>query len=230
MFQVKEVQKRYHCRGQEIAALDNVNFSIETGEYVALVGSSGSGKTTLLSILGAMLAPTSGEVLVEGKPLYQSSVAERARLRRARFGFVFQTFNLIPYLSALENVQAPMMLAGLPAAAQRAKAADLLGRFGLEDRLQHRPAELSVGQQQRVALARTLANDPSVILADEPTGNLDPQTRDGVLAALDAFHAEGRTIVVVTHDPAVASRAQRSLEMAAGKLVAPTKQAYRASA
>lgn len=219
MYSLTNVQKRYTKRGQHVDALCDVSLEIEPGEYLALVGASGSGKTTLLSILGAMLAPSDGEIRFDGQSLYQMTLRERANLRRQRFGFVFQTFNLIPYLTALENVQAPMMLCGIPHADQASKAASLLDRFDLGDRMHHKPAELSVGQQQRVALARTLANDPSIILADEPTGNLDPQTRNVVLATLDEFHREGRTIIVVTHDPAVAKRAQRRLSLSSGSIV-----------
>lgn len=230
MYCLTNVQKRYVRRGQHVDALCDVCLEIESGEYLALVGASGSGKTTLLSILGAMLAPSDGEVRFDGQSLYQMTVRQRANLRRQRFGFVFQTFNLIPYLTALENVQAPMMLCGIPQAEQASKAAGLLNRFDLGDRMQHRPAELSVGQQQRVALARTLANDPSIILADEPTGNLDPQTRDVVLATLDDFHREGRTIVVVTHDPAVAKRAERRLSLSAGRVLEDSATVLRRSA
>ena len=219
MYCLTNVQKRYARRGQQVDALCDVGLEIDSGEYLALVGASGSGKTTLLSILGAMLAPSDGEVCFDGQSLYRMTVRQRANLRRQRFGFVFQTFNLIPYLTALENVQAPMMLCGVAQADQASKAAGLLDRFDLGGRMHHRPSELSVGQQQRVALARTLANDPKIILADEPTGNLDPQTRDVVLATLDEFHREGRTIIVVTHDPAVAKRAQRRISLASGSIV-----------
>lgn len=218
MFQLDEVRKTYERRGQKIAALEAANLRIAAGEYVALVGPSGSGKTTLLSILGGMLAPSAGEMRLDGRPLYQLSVAERTGLRRDLIGFVFQTFNLIPYLTALENVQTPMLLAGVDPHAQKMRGMDLLERVGLADRMHHKPAELSTGQQQRVALARTLANDPRVILADEPTGNLDPAMREEVLAIFDTFHAEGRTIVVVTHDPSVARRAERTLRIEQGVL------------
>jgi putative ABC transport system ATP-binding protein len=218
MFELSDVQKTYERRGQRIAALESANLRIDAGQYVALVGPSGSGKTTLLSILGGMLAPTAGQMLLDGRALYQLSVAERARLRRELIGFVFQTFNLIPYLTALENVQTPMLLAGVDFSAQRMRGMDLLERVGLADRMHHKPAELSTGQQQRVALARTLANDPRVILADEPTGNLDPAMREEVLGIFDSFHSEGKTIVVVTHDPSVACRAERTLRIEQGLL------------
>ena len=148
-----------------------------------------------------MLAPTTGKVFLDGQSLYDLSVAARTGLRGRKIGFVFQTFNLVRYLTALENVQVPLYLAGLSPREQRERATAVLERVGLADRVHHKPSELSVGQQQRVALARTLANDPALILADEPTGNLDPQTREQVLGLFDEFHAEGRTIVMVTHDP-----------------------------
>jgi putative ABC transport system ATP-binding protein len=199
-----------------VTALRPTSVTITTGEFVAVVGPSGSGKTTLLSILGGMLAPTAGRVWFEKLSLYDLSVAARTALRRQRIGFVFQTFNLVPYLTALENVQVPFYLAGLRPKEQRRRAGVLLERVGLGDRVSHRPDELSVGQQQRVALARTLANDPALILADEPTGNLDPQTREHVLAMFAEFNGEGRTIVMVTHDPAAAARAQRTLRLEQG--------------
>lgn len=223
MFYLQNVRKTYERRGQRVTALAATELRIEQGEYVALVGASGSGKTTLLSMLGGMLAPTEGEVWLDGKSLYRLSLAERAELRRDRIGFVFQTFNLVPYLSSLENVQMPMVLSGRPADTQRMCAAALLSRVGLADRMHHKPCELSTGQQQRVALARTLANNPAVILADEPTGNLDPDMRSEVLEILEAFHGEGRTLVVVTHDPSVAARAQRALRLVAGSVEEPAE-------
>ena len=220
MFSLQQVRKTYTKHGTTVEALRPTDLEVAGGEYVALVGHSGSGKSTLLSILGGMLAPTSGTVLVDGKPLYSLSATERARLRRERIGFVFQSFNLIPYLTALENVQVPLVLQGTDPAVQRQVAGELLERLGLGERRHHKPCELSVGQQQRVALARTLANDPGIILADEPTGNLDPATREDVLAIFDRFHAEGRTVLVVTHDPAVAARAGRTLRLSDGSVSA----------
>jgi putative ABC transport system ATP-binding protein len=185
---------------------------------VAIVGPSGSGKTTLLSMLGGMLAPSGGRVLFEGESLFEVSVARRARIRNERIGFVFQSFNLVPYLTALENVELPLCLFGSEADVQRTRAAALLARFGLADRMDHKPAELSSGQQQRVALARTLVMDPPLVLADEPTGNLDAQARQTVLEALASFHREGRTIVLVTHDPAAAALASRCLRITSGQV------------
>jgi len=218
LFQLNDVQKSYSRRGEAVTALAAASLNIAAGEYVALVGASGSGKTTHLSILGGMLAPSEGRVLFEGQSLYDLSMVERAQLRRERIGFVFQTFNLIPYLTALENVQTPMLLSDVPEEVQRIRAMLLLERVGLGQRMEHKPSELSTGQQQRVALARTLANDPRVILADEPTGNLDPMMREEVLRILGEFNQEGRTIVVVTHDPSVAHHAGRVLRMVEGKV------------
>lgn len=216
MLRLEAVSKTFYRRGQAITALRPTTLEIAGGEYVAVAGPSGSGKSTLLTILGGMLAPTTGKVLLEGQSLYELSVTARTGLRGRKVGFVFQTFNLVSYLSALENVQVPLYLAGLSPCKQRERAMAVLERVGLADRVHHKPSELSVGQQQRVALARTLANNPALILADEPTGNLDPQTREQVLGLFDEFHAEGRTIVMVTHDPHGADRAGRTLRLQEG--------------
>jgi putative ABC transport system ATP-binding protein len=219
MFRLESVSKRYAHRESEVVALRPTSLEIATGEFVAVVGPSGSGKTTLLSMLGGMLAPTTGRVWLEDCSLYAVSAAKRAEVRRQKIGFVFQTFNLIPYLSALENVQIPLMLAG-PATPERGqRAMELLERVGLESRAGHKPSELSVGQQQRVALARTLVNDPAVILADEPTGNLDPESRRHVLEFFDELCCEGRTVVMVTHDPMAAEHAKRTIKLADGAVV-----------
>jgi putative ABC transport system ATP-binding protein len=211
MYRLQDVTKKYDRRGDAVVAFQCDRLEIGAGEYVAVVGPSGSGKTTLLSLLGGMLSPTSGQIWFDGQSLYDLPVAERTRIRRERMGFVFQAFNLIPYLTALENVQVPLLLTGLPTAEQRRLAAAQLERFGLSARLGHKPTELSVGQQQRVALARTLVNDPRLILADEPTGNLDPANRQLVLEILDESRSAGRTVVMVTHDPVAAQRAERQL-------------------
>lgn len=218
MFRLENVQKIYTRHGTAVAAFQCVALIIAEGEYVAILGPSGSGKTTLLSLLGGMLSPTQGRVWLGDHSLYDLSVAERAKLRRDWLGFVFQTFNLVPYLTALENVQVPLCLAGLSAKEQRDRGEAMLARFGLNDRLQHRPTELSIGQQQRVALARTLVSNPRVILADEPTGNLDPESRELVLNSLSECHREGRTVVMVTHDPIAAQRASRTLKLIGGNL------------
>lgn len=219
MLKLESVSKKYLLRGKTVNALDHVSLEVERGDFVSVVGQSGSGKSTLLLVLGGMLSPASGRVLVDGQSLYELRPAERATVRKKTVGFVFQTFNLIPYLTALENVQVSLFLAGVDEQAQQQRATALLERMGLTDRLDHKPPELSVGQQQRVALARMLANDPQVILADEPTGNLDPETADSVLTFLEEINREGRTVVMVTHDPNAAARAKRMLRLHEGKLV-----------
>lgn len=216
MYELRNVSKAYRKRQQEVVALRESSLTIHASEYIAVVGPSGSGKTTLLSLLGGMLAPDKGQVLLNGESLYELSAAQRTVRRQMQIGFVFQTFNLVPYMSALQNVEVPLYLAGVPIKEHRDRAASLLARVGLSDRLDHKPCELSTGQQQRVALARTLANDPTLILADEPTGNLDPESRATVLAMFDRFVVEGRTIVMVTHDPAAANRAARKLNLSNG--------------
>ncbi len=218
MFRLQNVTKTYSRRGAELTAIRAETLNIVAGSYVAVVGPSGSGKTTLLSMLGGMLSPTNGYVLLDDVSLYDLPIAARARIRRDKIGFVFQTFNLIPYLTAVENVQVPLCLGGVPASEQKAKAVALLERVGLADRIHHKPSELSIGQQQRVALARTLANSPAVILADEPTGNLDPESRRVVLDFFDELHRDGCTIVMVTHDPVAADRAQTWLHLENGMI------------
>ena len=219
MLRMENVSKSYQHRGGLVTALDQAHVHIPKGDFVALVGPSGSGKSTLLLMLGGMLSPSSGRVLLEDQSIYDLNANGRAALRRQKIGFVFQTFNLVTYLSALENVQIPLYLAGVDKAAQEAKAQQLLERVGLGDRLHHKPCELSVGQQQRVALARMLANDPAVILADEPTGNLDPETSHQVISFFEDVNREGRTIVMVTHDPRAAERAKRILRLANGAIL-----------
>jgi len=221
---MEEVSKSYKHRGQLVKALDGAAVHITKGDFVSVVGPSGSGKSTLLLMLGGMLSPTSGRVLLGDRSIYDLSSDRRARLRKESIGFVFQTFNLVPYLTALENVQIPLYLAGADEGAQEQTASALLERVGLGDRLDHKPTELSVGQQQRVALARMLANDPSVILADEPTGNLDPETADQVIGFFEDCNKEGRTIVMVTHDPKAAERAKRTLKLRDGKIISEQEQ------
>jgi putative ABC transport system ATP-binding protein len=218
MLKMENVTKAYKHRGQMVTALDNATVEIPRGDFVSLVGPSGSGKSTLLLMLGGMLSPSQGRILLEDESIYDMHPNQRAQMRRQKVGFVFQTFNLVPYLSALENVQIPLFLAKMDGPAQKERATSLLERVGLGDRIHHKPGELSVGQQQRVALARMLANDPAVILADEPTGNLDPETSQQIIGFLEEFNQEGRTIVMVTHDPRAAKRAKRLLRLNAGTI------------
>ena len=218
MIRLENVVRTYVRHGQTVTALHCKHLKIEMGEYVAVIGPSGSGKTTLLSLLGGMLSPTAGQIYLDDCSLYEQSVAVRSAIRLSRMGFVFQTFNLIPYLTALQNVQVPLSLKGDARDVQDSVATSMLCRFGLGDRLNHKPSELSVGQQQRVALARTLVNGPQIILADEPTGNLDPARREVVLKAFDDCHSEGRTILMVTHDLAAAAHAGRRLVLRDGSI------------
>lgn len=219
MLRMESASKSYRHRGKDIKALDNVTLEIPKGDFVAVVGPSGSGKSTFLLMLGGMLSPASGSVFVDEHSLYDLTAEGRARVRREKIGFVFQTFNLVPYLTALENVQIPLFLANLPEASQRERARNLLERVGLDDRLDHKPSELSIGQQQRVALARMLANDPPIILADEPTGNLDPENAQSVQVFLKQANDDGRTVVMVTHDMKAAQVAKRTLRLIEGRVI-----------
>ena len=219
MLRMENVSKTYRHRGQLVTALNGANAEIPEGDFVSIVGPSGSGKSTLLLMLGGMLSPSGGRVFLDDQSIYDLDANGRAQLRKQKVGFVFQTLNLVPYLSAIENVQIPLYLVGSDISSQQARAEELLTRVGLSDRMHHKPCELSVGQQQRVALARMLANDPAVILADEPTGNLDPETSRQVIDFLEEVNGEGRTVVMVTHDPRAAERAKRILRLDRGAIV-----------
>ncbi|MBF0544553.1 MAG: ABC transporter ATP-binding protein [Candidatus Riflebacteria bacterium] len=219
MLSLQNVSKHYSHRGKVVKALDNVSVEISQGEFVSIVGPSGSGKSTFLLMLGGMLSPTLGKIAISGELLYDLTSESRALFRRKNVGFLFQSYNLIPYLTALENVQVPLFLTGLSPNDQKEKATQLLTRVGLAERLDHKPSELSGGQQQRVALARMLTNSPKVILADEPTGNLDPETSEQILNFLEEIHKEGHTILMVTHDPRASKRATSILRLAEGKIV-----------
>lgn len=230
MLEMRSVTKQYKRRGVTINALDDVSLRVSPGEFVAIVGPSGSGKSTFLLAFGGMLSPTRGSVLVDGQALYDLPYERRSVLRREKIGFVFQTFNLVSYFTALENVQVPLFLAGRPGPEQRERAAALLEGMGLKDRLDHKPHELSVGQQQRVALARMMANDPPVILADEPTGSLDPENAESVIGFLAALHSRGRTILMVTHNAQTAGAASRALQLVNGRLLGFSEETSEAPA
>jgi len=216
MFRLEAVSKDYNHSGNLVNALRRVTLDVGKGDFVSVVGPSGSGKSTLLLILGGMLSPSSGRVFLDDRSLYDLNGDDRALLRQQTIGFLFQTFNLVPYLSALENVQIPLLLAGVDEDVQKNRASALLDRVGLAGRFDHKPSQLSVGQQQRVALARMLANDPKIILADEPTGNLDPAMTREIVQFLLEMNEEGRTIVVVTHSPEAAKSAKRTLRLEEG--------------
>ena len=218
MIVVENLSKTYQKHGQTVHALEAVNLHVPKGEFLAVTGPSGSGKTTLMNILGCLDRPTDGTYLLDGAAVSDLTGSSAADIRNQKIGFVFQSFNLISSMSALENVELPLLLRGVPRKQRRKTAREALSRVGLRERADHRPSELSGGQQQRVAIARVLAADPPLILADEPTGNLDAATGREILSILDGLHREGRTIVMITHDPAVAAAAPRTLRMENGRL------------
>lgn len=219
MYELKAVSKRYALSKRTVDALLDVRLVIETGEKAVVRGPTGGGKTTLLQLLGGLDRPTSGSVILDGNDLGRLSEAKVTAIRARSIGFVFQSFNLIPTLTAQENVEAALVPLGLRATQRRAKAAEALASLGLADRARHLPAELSGGQQQRVGIARALVKEPRVILADEPTGNLDEETRDEIIALLDNLWIErGLTLVLVTHDSRIAERAKRRITIRRGRL------------
>ncbi len=215
---VKDVHRNYHLGGHDIHVLKGVSLDVAHGERVFLCGASGAGKTTLLYVLGGLEKPTAGDVFIAGQPMYAASSRKRAQVRNQELGFVFQNYHLLPELTALENVMLPSLIGGKPA---RDRAKELLGRVGLGQRLQHLPTELSGGEQQRTALARALINDPSIILADEPTGNLDAATGQQIMELLFAVVEEAKkTLVVVTHDQNLAKLGERRMILKQGILEA----------
>jgi len=219
MIHIENAHKTYTHHAEEETALDRVTLKIEAGEFVSIVGPSGSGKSTLLLLMGGMLSPTSGTVSIDNTDIYDLPPNERSRFRGQHIGFLFQRFHLIPYLTAMENVMVPFLLQGDGGEAASQRATQLLSRVQLEQRFDHKPGELSVGQQQRVALARMLANDPPVILADEPTGNLDPETGGAIIDFLLELNKTGKTIVMVTHTPEAARMTSRSIRLTNGAFV-----------
>ena len=218
MLKAENISKTFVHRHNNVTGLKNISLEINKGEFVSITGPSGSGKSTLLLTLGGMSAPTEGKILWNYESVYHWDQAKRASWRGKTIGFVFQTFNLIPYLTVFENVSISLKFSGNGAASDSPDILALLEKMKLSDRLQHNPKELSVGQQQRVALARALVKNPQVILADEPTGNLDPETASEILALLQAMNNEGKTIVLVTHDPRIAKLAQRNVQIVDGEI------------
>lgn len=205
---ILDVVKEYRADGQAVRALDGVSLDVQAGEFVALVGRSGCGKTTLLNLAGAMDAPTSGDVVIDGASTQKLDDAGLTFLRREKVGFIFQSFQLLPTLSVVENVELPLLLAPLSKSERRQRAMTALRIVGLEDRSKHYPRQLSGGQEQRVAIARAVVTDPTVLVADEPTGDLDHQSAEEILTLMETFNKEfGKTIVMVTHDPRAAARA-----------------------
>lgn len=219
MIEISGVSKVYRTTHGEVRALDDVTLSIETGEFVALKGHSGSGKSTLLALLGGLAVANSGSVSVAGRDIGKLSSSERAQFREEQIGYVFQMFHLLPYLNVLDNVL--VATAATARAASRDYAKQLLTEFGMDNRITHRPGQLSAGERQRVAMARALLNRPKLLLADEPTGNLDEKNAEALLDFLGGFHQDGGTIVLATHDDRAADRAQRTIELSSGKVVTP---------
>lgn len=220
LIQLSGIRKEYPSGDSHIAVLKNIDLTIREGEMVAIVGASGSGKSTLMNILGCLDRPTDGSYQIAGRETAQLNADELAALRRERFGFIFQRYHLLSEFTALGNVEVPAIYAGEAPSARRDRAAALLSRLGMGERTDHRPSQLSGGQQQRVSIARALMNNPGIILADEPTGALDSQSGQEVLRILDELHAEGRTVIIVTHDLSIAERAQRVIEVSDGEIVA----------
>lgn len=218
MIRMKDVSKCYKLGGESIYALDHVSFEIKDGEYVAITGPSGSGKSTLMNIIGCLDVPDSGSYDLAGISTAKYSSRQLARLRNTHIGFIFQGFNLLGRLSALENVELPLIYQRMGRKQRRAQAEEALERVGLKDRMKHRPQQLSGGQQQRVAIARALASKPKLILADEPTGNLDSKTGLEIMDMFVQLHRQGNTIVLITHDANLAQHAQRSLHIVDGQI------------
>ncbi|NWG86873.1 MAG: ABC transporter ATP-binding protein [Hydrogenophilaceae bacterium] len=223
MIELTEVSRVFHLGDSQVHALSGINLEIQSGEYLSVMGPSGSGKSTLLNILGLLDRPTTGHYQLEGRNVSDLSADEQAQVRRERIGFVFQVFHLVPRLTAAENIALPMMLAGIAPDERAARVKQALADYDLSDRAEHRPEQLSGGQRQRVAIARATIMRPSVILADEPTGNLDRASGQEAMNLLEALNASGVTLIVVTHDPVIGARAHRRLQMVDGCIVADTR-------
>lgn len=221
MIEMQDIVKQYTLGGETIYALDHVSLRVEKGEYVTIIGPSGSGKSTLMNLIGCLDTADSGTYLLNGKPIRKYREKQLAEVRSKQIGFIFQGFNLLPKLSALENVELPMIYQGVRATERKKRAVAALERVGLGGRMKHRPNQLSGGQQQRCAIARAIAVNPSLILADEPTGNLDQKTGREILNIFDELHQAGNTIVLITHDPNVALCGQRMIRIEDGRLYEP---------
>ncbi len=219
LIEFRQVCKFYRMGEETVVAADHIDLRVNTGEFVAIVGQSGSGKSTCMNIIGCLDVPSEGQYLLDGQDVGGLSKNALADIRNRMLGFIFQQYNLLPKLSILENVEVPLMYAGVPRAQRRARAMEALERVGLGDKYNHRPSQLSGGQQQRVSIARALAGRPAVILADEPTGALDSHTGREVLAMLQELHRQGNTVVLITHDNSIAVQAQRIVRLEDGRVV-----------
>lgn len=219
MISVKNLKKTYFLGGEEVHALDDVSLSIKEHEFVAIIGQSGSGKSTFMNMLGCLDRPDSGEITLDGTDILKCKEKELSVIRNKKIGFIFQQFHLLPKLYALENVELPLIYQGMPTKKRREKAVKALKAVGLEKRMNHKPNQLSGGQQQRVAIARALVGEPSLILADEPTGNLDSRSGKEIMMLLHNLYEEGNTIVLITHDNNVAMEAPRQVQISDGKII-----------
>ncbi len=232
LIDLRDIQKVYDMGAEKVHALNGVDLSVEKGEYLAIMGSSGSGKSTLMNLLGCLDTPSSGSYVLNGVAVQELDDSELAAIRNKEIGFVFQTFNLLARTDALHNVELPLIYAGLSRAERRERARKALEKVGLGQRMHHQPNELSGGQRQRVAIARALVNSPSILLADEPTGNLDSATSEEIMALFDELHQAGNTVVLVTHEPDIAEHAWRRVTLRDGKVISdqPTARAQGAAA
>lgn len=216
---VNNVNKTYHNGSMELQVLKNISFTVKEGEFLAIMGSSGSGKSTMMNILGCLDHEYNGEYILDGIDISESTEDELSEIRNKKIGFIFQSFNLLPRLTALENVELPLVYSSVPKADRHQKALELLEMVGLKDRVHHKPNELSGGQRQRVAIARALVNNPSIILADEPTGNLDSKSEEEIIEILQKLNKMGKTIVIVTHEPNIGEIAQRKIVFKDGEII-----------
>lgn len=216
---MSDVTKVYDTRKVKVQALRPTNFTVEAGELVSIVGPSGSGKSTLMNLIGCLDRPTEGDYLLEGRPVSSLEPDELADIRNKKIGFVFQNFNLLHYATAAENVELPLIFAGESTRRRKERVANLLEEVGLSDRADHRPSELSGGQMQRVAIARSLANEPSILLADEPTGNLDTTSGEEIIQIFEKLHEKGHTILMVTHNPEISKRTDRTVSLRDGRVI-----------
>jgi putative ABC transport system ATP-binding protein len=216
LISLSEITKHYHTGKVEVRALRGIDLEIKKGEFIAIIGPSGSGKSTLMNIMGCLDMPTAGEYLLDGQPVAKMGIHQLASIRNKKIGFIFQNFNLLAYATAYENVELPLIFAGAPGNIRKEKIMKNLGMVGLADRGDHKPTELSGGEMQRVAIARALANDPEVVLADEPTGNLDTRSGGEIIEIFERLNAEGRSVVTITHDMSIAERCHRIVRLKDG--------------